>query len=386
MDEFYTDDSEEVNIDKLNKEIVKKLFDDRKFNFKDENNLTEEEYKINENKFLQPDLNININNFETEEEYIPKKTDPYKRILELKNKLIKNKYLIDNIINKYNDTSIIQNNINYSELLSNLNSNKKKLDAFINYDLFNKRKDSEEEEEEEEEEKKENKNNNTEKYYSIYDKYDRLSDNLLSKIKDIENNILNDKNKEIEYKIECNPSNNLNSLSKKLNELEFLISNLEKKVGNWDLYKNRETISMEVNNLLNLMKSKNKYDTKTYSMFKQFGDKLKEFNNSNNQKITYAKTYMKLKEINDVFEIQQNYKELIKYLKLRLNATREAYYGCNQFNNIMNDINDLLLKNSENFEKLNNKYNSTLDSFKEFEKILKGIDELDKKIKKKFNV
>ena len=384
MDEFYTDDSEEVNIDKLNKEIVKKLFDDRKFNFKDENNLTEEEYKINENKFLQPDLNININNFETEEEYIPKKTDPYKRILELKNKLIKNKYLIDNIINKYNDTSIIKNNINYSELLSNLNSNKKKLDAFINYDLFNKRNDSEEEEEEEE--KKENKNNNTEKYYSIYDKYDRLSDNLLSKIKDIENNILNDKNKEIEYKIECNPSNNLNSLSKKLNELEFLISNLEKKVGNWDLYKNRETISMEVNNLLNLMKSKNKYDTKTYSIFKQFGDKLKEFNYINNQKITYAKTYMKLKEINDVFEIQQNYKELIKYLKLRLSATREAYYGCNQFNNIMNDINDLLLKNSENFEKLSNKYNSTLDSFKEFEKILKGIDELDRKIKKKFNV
>ena len=384
MDEFYTDDSEEVNIDKLNKEIVKKLFDDRKFNFKDENNLTEEEYKINENKFLQPDLNININNFETEEEYIPKKTDPYKRILELKNKLIKNKYLIDNIINKYNDTSIIKNNINYSELLSNLNSNKKKLDAFINYDLFNKRNDSEEEEEEEE--KKENKNNITEKYYSIYDKYDRLSDNLLSKIKDIENNILNDKNKEIEYKIECNPSNNLNSLSKKLNELEFLISNLEKKVGNWDLYKNRETISMEVNNLLNLMKSKNKYDTKTYSIFKQFGDKLKEFNYTNNQKITYAKTYMKLKEINDVFEIQQNYKELIKYLKLRLSATREAYYGCNQFNNIMNDINDLLLKNSENFEKLSNKYNSTLDSFKEFEKILKGIDELDRKIKKKFNV
>ena len=384
MDEFYTDDSEEVNIDKLNKEIVKKLFDDRQFNFKDENNLTEEEYKINENKFLQPDLNININNFETEEEYIPKKTDPYKRILELKNKLIKNKYLIDNMINKYNDTSIIKNNINYSELLSNLNSNKKKLDAFINYDLFNKRNDSEEEEEEEE--KKENKNNNTEKYYSIYDKYDRLSDNLLSKIKDIENNILNDKNKEIEYKIECNPSNNLNSLSKKLNELEFLISNLEKKVGNWDLYKNRETISMEVNNLLNLMKSKNKYDTKTYSIFKQFGDKLKEFNYTNNQKITYAKTYMKLKEINDVFEIQQNYKELIKYLKLRLSATREAYYGCNQFNNIMNDINDLLLKNSENFEKLSNKYNSTLDSFKEFEKILKGIDELDRKIKKKFNV
>jgi hypothetical protein len=385
MDEFYTDDSEEVNIDKLNKEIVKKLFDDRQFNFKDENNLTEEEYKINENKFLQPDLNININNFETEEEYIPKKTDPYKRILELKNKLIKNKYLIDNIINKYNDTSIIKNNINYSELLSNLNSNKKKLDAFINYDLFNKRNDSDEEEEEEEE-KKENKNNNTEKYYSIYDKYDRLSDNLLSKIKDIENNILNDKNKEIEYKIECNPSNNLNSLSKKLNELEILISNLEKKVGNWDLYKNRETISMEVNNLLNLMKSKNKYDTKTYSIFKQFGDKLKEFNNTNNQKITYAKTYMKLKEINDVFEIQQNYKELIKYLKLRLSATREAYYGCNQFNNIMNDINDLLLKNSENFEQLSNKYNSTLDSFKEFEKILKGIDELDRKMKKKFNV
>ena len=139
MSEFYTDNSEEVDIDKLNKILIEKSFEDRKFNIKDEKILTEEEYKINEIKFLQPDLDIKRNDFETENEYIPKKTDPYKRILELKVELIENKALIDSMVNKFNDTSIIQNTNNYSELFSNININKKKIDAFIDYDLFNNR-------------------------------------------------------------------------------------------------------------------------------------------------------------------------------------------------------------------------------------------------------
>ena len=272
MSEFYTDNSEEVDIDKLNKILIEKSFEDRKFNIKDENNLTEEEYKINEIKFLQPDLSMEINNYETENEYIPKKTDPYKRILELKVELIENKALIDSMVNKFNDTSIIQNTNNYSELFSNININKKKIDAFIDYDLFNNRN-------EDDSNNKEKNDENNEKLYSLYDKYDRLSDNLLMKIKDIENNIINENNhNEIEYKIESNPSNNLNVLINSLNELEELISDLEKKIGNWDLYKNKENISMNINKIFNLFNSKNKYDNKNMALFKQFGEKIKEFN------------------------------------------------------------------------------------------------------------
>ena len=384
MSEFYTDDSKDVDIDKLNKEIIEQSFKDRKFDLKDENNLTEEEYKINEIKFLQPDLNI-TNEFETENEYIQKKTDPYKRILELKSRLIENKSLIDSMINKFNDTSIIDNINNYSELFTNIHTNKNKIDAFINYDLFNSRNEVSQEKENKEENKENEVNENNEKLYSLYDKYDRLSDNLLMKIKDIENNIINDNNNnEIEYTIESNPSNNLNILINRLNELEESLSDLEKKIGNWDLYKNQENISMNVIELLKtLNEKKNNYDTKSFASFKQFGEKLREFNSANREQISIAKTHIKLKEIYSIYEIQQNYKKLIDYMKLRIKATREVCYNSKQFNNIVNDINDLIKKNNDNYELLNIKYKNVLDSFKSLENILKDIDKLDNKIKKK---
>ncbi len=384
MSEFYTDDSKDVDIDKLNKEIIEQSFKDRKFDLKDENNLTEEEYKINEIKFLQPDLNI-TNEFETENEYIQKKTDPYKRILELKARLIENKSLIDSMINKFNDTSIIDNINNYSELFTNIHTNKNKIDAFINYDLFNSRNEVSQEKENKEENKENEVNENNEKLYSLYDKYDRLSDNLLMKIKDIENNIINDNNNnEIEYTIESNPSNNLNILINRLNELEESLSDLEKKIGNWDLYKNQENISMNVIELLKtLNEKKNNYDTKSFASFKQFGEKIREFNSANREQISIAKTHIKLKEIYSIYEIQQNYKKLIDYMKLRIKATREVCYNSKQFNNIVNDINDLIKKNNDNYELLNIKYKNVLDSFKSLENILKDIDKLDNKIKKK---
>ena len=384
MSEFYTDDSKDVDIDKLNKEIIEQSFKDRKFDLKDENNLTEEEYKINEIKFLKPDLNI-TNEFETENEYIQKKTDPYKRILELKARLIENKSLIDSMINKFNDTSIIDNINNYSELFTNIHTNKNKIDAFINYDLFNSRNEVSQEKENKEENKENEVNENNEKLYSLYDKYDRLSDNLLMKIKDIENNIINDNNNnEIEYTIESNPSNNLNILINRLNELEESLSDLEKKIGNWDLYKNQENISMNVIELLKtLNEKKNNYDTKSFASFKQFGEKIREFNSANREQISIAKTHIKLKEIYSIYEIQQNYKQLIDYMKQRIKATREVCYSSKQFNIIVNDINDLIKKNNDNFEELNIKYKNVLDSFKSLENILKEIDKLDNKIKKK---
>ena len=70
-------------------------------------------------------------------------------------------------------------------------------------------------------------------------------------------------------------------------------------------------------------------------------------------------------------------------MKQRIKATREVCYSSKQFNIIVNDINDLIKKNNDNFEELNIKYKNVLDSFKLLENILKEIDKLDNKIKKK---
>ena len=135
--EYYTDNIEYPNIDKLNEETAKKMFNDYEFEAKDINNLSEKEFNKNLNKFIKPDQNINSIDYYTEETYLQKKTDPYKRILELKNDLINNKNEIDNSINKFNNLSFINNTNNYSLLFNNSNSIKNKVDAFINYNYFN---------------------------------------------------------------------------------------------------------------------------------------------------------------------------------------------------------------------------------------------------------
>ena len=138
--EFYTDDTEVPDFDKLNKEIRDKMFADIDFEGKNKEKLSEKEFNININKILKPDIHLeNKEYFSTEDEYIPKTTDPYKRLAELKRELFENYAEINLAASKFKDLSFVNSNKDkYTSLFTYLNNNKQKIDAFINYDLFNR--------------------------------------------------------------------------------------------------------------------------------------------------------------------------------------------------------------------------------------------------------
>ena len=397
--EYYTDNIEYPNIDKLNEETAKKMFNDYEFEAKDINNLSEKEFNKNLNKFIKPDQNINSIDYYTEETYLQKKTDPYKRILELKNDLINNKNEIDDSIKKFNNLSFITNTNNYSLLFNNSNSIKNKVDAFINYNYFNSldeiESDSEEKDdlssensgnEGEEKEKKKEEKKPKEKVYSIFGKYTRISENLLNKLKNINNDILNNeiKNQEIIYKINSNPDNQLIILDNKLKELENLITNLEKTIGNWNLSKNEGSITNTLINLINFLTSKSleRYDIK-YQLLKSFGNLIQNFYEINNERIDAGLIFTNIKEIYSILEIEKEFKDLLIYLKNRIDGIKEINNFSTQFNNALEKLQDLILRNSEDLITLNKTYLETLEVFTLLQTVLKQLNDFDNKIKSK---
>ena len=97
--------SNEENIDyqKLNSENIKQYFEDTKIEYEPNTKITDEEFNKNLPKLIKPNININSKTYTSDEEYIEKLSDPYKRLIQLKHKLLENKNNIDEIISKYND-------------------------------------------------------------------------------------------------------------------------------------------------------------------------------------------------------------------------------------------------------------------------------------------
>ncbi len=126
-----------------------------------------------------------------------------------------------------------------SSVLEELDLYKTKIDAFLNYDLFNKS--SKLEESDEEGSQKSNSANNSvvmkNEFNSLFEKYNRISDNLISQIKSAENGIINNQseNFNVKYEIVANPDLTIEHLTNKIAELEDKINYLEKAIGNWGI-------------------------------------------------------------------------------------------------------------------------------------------------------
>lgn len=114
---------------------------------------------------------------------------------------------------------------------------KKKIDAFINYDIYNNLN------EDDSSEKSPNNSISKVAFNSLFDKYNRLTENLLSQIKISENDILknNSGDLNISYEIYANPEMQLETLNSRLNELEDMVNSLERSIGSWG----------SVNNIIN---------------------------------------------------------------------------------------------------------------------------------------
>ena len=417
----------EDNIDykKLNAEEIQKYFQDTKIDYNPKIKLTEKQFNDNISKLIKPNINISSKSYTLEEDYIPKVSDPYKRLQRLKVELLQNKNDIDKAISKYNDISSktdLSDINNYSILYFKAQNYKNKIDSFINYDIIKKRlnqkgdeSDSDSEEDEDDEQKKaekakekkvkneENKKNilkkreenekilkqleenanilfkESENIKSINEKYNILSNNLISKL----NNIDSDLNLYMKYKICSNPDYTLSALKTKIIEVERQISNIENMIGDYDFNLHKSTIFGCLKYFLKLNVDNNKdWIANRHENIRAFESMLSLFT-GDEENLKLMNTYKKIREGYMIYLTMKKFEDVISYLKKRINAIKNIILNSEQFDFEIKELNELIKKNEGNFEILRAKYLQTLESFSNLEHILKEINNLDVIVKKK---
>ena len=88
-------------------------------------------------KMLIQPSDLILENLSGEYEYKQRETDPYQRILTLKEELLTVKDQIDEYVEKFKDNKFLRETDNFDNVLEELDLYKTKIDAFINYDVFN---------------------------------------------------------------------------------------------------------------------------------------------------------------------------------------------------------------------------------------------------------
>ena len=411
----------------LNVEEIKKYFGDLKIDLSANKKITEKHFNENIPKLLKPNINIDSNSYSVEDKYIPKVSDPYKSLLKLKTQLIQNKNDMDKVISNYNNlnSKIDINDINnYSLLFSNLHKYKGKIDNFINYDIieYNMNKkdgdsesDSDESEGDENKEEQKNKENkikyeeNKQKILknreenenllkqieessetifrkkkelnSLNEKYKNLSNNLISKL----NSIDDDLNTYMQYKISSPGGSHIPQVKTKIIELEKQVSNIESMIGDFTFSKYKNTIFGILKHFLKLNLDNTgakEWISNRYENVRIFENQIQSFNSeSDNEKL--IRLYKQLCDGYMIYLTMEKFKDVISYLKKRITAIKNIVLNSEQFEFDLKALNNLINDNEKKYEILKYKYLQTLDSFTNLENILKEINKLDELVKKK---
>lgn len=279
-DEYYTFDDEESldNFDILNDKF-RNTYDWIEINHKNEimsvsNNKDKdielENGSIEPSKIFEiiskPDLK-NESNVSFSRAYKPGVSDPIERLLSLKHELTDCKNEIDEYTEIFKKNQFINTN-NFADIHKEINLYKAKLDAFIDYDVYNSLKSGNDKSINSEsgqsgsnndnndsiDNKSINSEANAEKYISNYDKNTILMNSLKSYIKSLEEDFkensltqsktYDESQKVVSYEVIANPEQQINSIASKVNELESKLNYLNKLIGEWSI------VSSQINIIL----------------------------------------------------------------------------------------------------------------------------------------
>ena len=87
---------------------------------------------------------------------------------------------------------------------------------------------------------------------------------------------------------------------------------------------------------------------------------------------------MKIKELHAIYEIYENYDEIMKYIKKRLMAICDMHEKSTNFNADLEFLKKLMEDNEKQFTDLGKRYNETFDELGGLDDILKELKNIDK--------
>jgi hypothetical protein len=123
-----------------------------------------------------------------------------------------------------------------------------------------------------------------------------------------------------------------------------------------------------------------KYEKK-HQAFKDCGNLISSFLDKKKELLDSGSYFLKIKELYAVLELCENFDNVFDYIKKRLRGIKEICDNSDQFNTLLQSLQNKIISNEERFQKLLIIYEDVLNEFSEFETILNEIIEIDNMIK-----
>lgn len=377
--EFYEgENEEELDIEKENEKIYQKLLQDLGVQNKEEKPQKKETdiikafktySKIEQNKSQLKDIQ-------------PKPQSQkslYSRINELQNELNTVSQEIKDYIQIYGDNSLLKEENNYNDILKDLELYSSKLNNIISSDLYKnsisgKNKISTDVNELKNEIKinLENYTNSTAKLLGLVsqEKEDFM---IQSNINTTTHEINMSKNL-----FDNNSNIDVNNIDKEILEIEKELTKIESIVGKKKLNKNEEIdMTRTLKQLIKTISDKTFQLQKEKTLIELNGvldDLLKEKEASKD----VSEYTLKIKELHAIYEIYENYDEIMKYIKKRLMAICDMHEKSTNFNADLEFLKKLMEDNEKQFTDLGKRYNETFDELGGLDDILKELKNIDK--------
>ena len=307
----------------------------------------------------------------------------YNRLNEIQNELNSVSKEIKDYLQIYGDNSLLKEESSYNDALKDLELYSTKLQNIMSSDVYknsisgkNQITNDTNQLKEEIKINLENYTNSTARLMGLInkEKEDFMINNSINSINTTSHDMFINKNMFDDNKLNINLNSNVEN---EIAEIEKELTRLENIVGKKKLNKNEE---LTFNQILKQL-------TKTVqdSLFQSYKEKsLEELNivldellNEKEISKEISEYSLKIKELYSIYEVYENYDEILQYIKKRLMAISDMHEKSTNFNSDLEFLKKLIEDNEKQFEALGKRYNEAFDELGGLDEILKELKVID---------
>ena len=378
--EFYEEETEEeLDIEKENEKLYEQLQKDLGIQTKEEKSSKKESdivkafkaYSKLENKLQSKDIQIKPQSHKS----------LYNRVNELQNELNIVSNEIKDYVQIFGCNSLLKEESNFNNILKDLELYSSKLENIISSDLYKNSISGKNHITADKNQLKneikinlDNYTNTTGRLLELLsqEKEDFMIQSNVNTITThemfINKNIL-DNNKNVEI------SNNIDN---EILEIDKELTKIENIVGKKKLNKNEEIdMTRMLKQLIKTINDK-KFQILKEKALNDLNQVLDELLKAKEVSIDISEYSMKIKELYAIYEVYENYDEIMKYIKKRLMAISDMHEKSTDYNSDLEFLKKLIEDNEKQFVILGKKYNEAFEELGGMENILKELKNIDK--------
>ena len=370
------EEEEELDIEKENEKLYQKLLQDLEVPKKEEKSDKKESHIV---KAFKVYSKLAQNKPQSKEIEIKPQSNKslYNRINDLQNELNIVSKEIKDYVETYGDNSLLKEEANFNEVLKELELYSSKLQSIISSDIYINSISGKNKITTDTNQLKNEIKNNLEHYTNSTA---RLL-GLISKEKEdfmIQSNINTTTHEMFINKNYLGNNNEISNIDNEVLEIEKELSKIENILGKKKLNKNEEI------NLSKMLKQLIKtINDKKFKMYKEkalteLNEVLDEVLNEKEISNDISEYSLKIKELYAIYEIYENYDEILKYIKKRLMAIVDLHEKSTDFNSDLEFLKKLIEDNEKQFVILGKRYNEAFEELGNLEIILNELKNIDK--------